>query len=256
MKILGYSERGAMNALFYGMNFNAKGEEQMRKFLELAKIDAPDSFSHFEIYNEFSLSEFGNPDLVIIAQNKEKKKYVFFVESKVSNGTSYNIDDQKEKHEKDLKDYKDNNNCHNKGDASNLFFQLRLKHFFFEQRETIIEPVGGPNEKTEIDHACIENTKGRNGEIRLRKLGSNPIVIKFAEKIKECIDAYYIAIVPKQERENPVDYSLDSSETKTMRIYFVSWEDIFKEDLGQLKDTFEFNKNGNVSLILNNPKTK
>ena len=67
MKIVGYSERGAMNALFYGMAFNKderKGEKDMQSFLELAKVPNYNHYHQFEIYTEFSLSQFGSPDLI------------------------------------------------------------------------------------------------------------------------------------------------------------------------------------------------
>ncbi|MBP5612832.1 MAG: hypothetical protein J6X35_01625 [Bacteroidales bacterium] len=58
MKIFGYSERGAMNELFYGIAHDKKnGEESMKAFInDLAKIEG--IFTDFELYNEFSLSDF------------------------------------------------------------------------------------------------------------------------------------------------------------------------------------------------------
>lgn len=253
MKIIGYSERGAMNALFYGMAYkkDKNGEDDIRKFLKLAQIEDVKSFSDFEIYNEFSLSEFGEPDLVVIAK-KNKTPVVFFVEAKVSEGRSYNIETQKRNHNKNLITYK-KTKCHQRGDASNLFFQLRLKNYFFEQRNNIIEPIGGHNGKSIGEHECIEKTKDRNGIIRFRKLGANPIVIKFAQVIQQCDEAYYIAIVPKQEQGGPIVYPIKPK--KTLKIYCVSWEDLLNNrELGNsLKDTFEFNKVGELSQILNRP---
>ena len=52
MKIVGYSERGAMNALFYGMAFNKderKGEKDMQSFLELAKVPNYNHYHQFEV---------------------------------------------------------------------------------------------------------------------------------------------------------------------------------------------------------------
>lgn len=254
MKIIGYSERGAMNALFYGMAFDKEnGGKHICKFLEMAKIPDANSFSDFELYNEFSLSEYGEPDLVIIAK-KNNVPVVLFVEAKVSDGTSYNMETQKKNHEKDLQYYLQNyiekrEKRHKKNDASNLFFQLRLKNFFFETHK----PKDHKDDTYE-EHECIMETKDRNGEIRRRKLGDNPIVNKFANKIKKCHEAYFVAIVPKQEQEGPIDYPIYND--KTMRIYFVSWEDILKEGLGQLDDTFVFNKVGEISQILNRSSKK
>ena len=250
MKIIGYSERGAMNALFYGMAFDKdNGKKYMRKFLKLANIENPDKFSDFEIYNEFSLSEFGDPDLVIIAKQKEgKSPVVFFLEAKVSEGTSYNMDKQKKYHEEYI-----NNGSYDKGHASNLFFQLRLKHYFFSQRESIIEPIGESDGKSIGEPDRIEKTEDRNGDFRFRKIGKNPIVIKFAEKIKPCVDAYYIAIIPESEPEPKYPDGFPA----TLKINYVSWENIRKSELGGLlEDTLEFNKFGNVSQILNRQNKK
>ena len=252
MKIVGYSERGAMNALFYGMALKDEGDSQMRVFLKLAGIKDSDSFSEFVIYNEFSLSEFGEPDLVIIAKREDKYPVVFFLEAKVSEGTIFCLNNKMENHINDLLKYQ-KTKCHKNGDASNLFFQLRLKHYFFQQRKTIIEPIGSLNGKSIGENECIEKTKDRNGEIRLRKLGENPIVIKFAKQIENCVDAYYIAIIPEKEKDPnyPNDFPL------TLKINYVSWENIYKSELGDLlKDTFDFNKVGNISQILNKQKKK
>jgi hypothetical protein len=243
MEIIGYSERGAMNALFYGMALNGKGDSQMVEFLRLAKIECPESFSKFEVYNEFSLSEFGSPDLVIIAQ-KGNNSVAFFVEAKVSDGTSFDIGKQKTHHEEYIDDGQ-----YVSGHASNLFFQFRLKHYFFKQKDTIIKDQGGSIGESKK----IETTKDRNGEERYRKIGDNPVVIKFADKISHCTNAYYIAIIPQQNQpiENPKDLP------KSLKIYYVSWEEIYKSEIlgSLLEKTFDFNKDGDVSQILNKPKT-
>ena len=74
MKIVGYSERGAMNALFYGIALDQehKGIEAMKEFLKLASIEEAGDYSDFELYPEFSLSDFGEPDLMIKAKLKNK----------------------------------------------------------------------------------------------------------------------------------------------------------------------------------------
>ncbi len=236
-----------MNALFYGMAYKDKGEEDMKKFLELAGFKSPEEFSDFEIYNEFSLSEFGSPDLVIIAKRGDDP-VVFFLEAKVSDGASYNMDNQKKHHEEYI-----NNGRYDNGHASNLFFQFRLKHYFFSQRESIIEPIVESNGKSIGEPDRIEKTKDRNEGFRFRKIGKNPIVIKFAEKIKPCVDAYYIAIIPESEPEPKYPDGFPA----TLKINYVSWENICNSKLGVLlKDTLEFNKVGNVSQILNRQNKK
>ena len=243
MKIIGYSERGAMDALFYGMALNNNGDSQMLELLKLANIEGSFSGFTFTIYNEFSLSEFGDPDMVIIAKKNETDddSVVFFVEAKVSNGSSYKINHQKKYHE----EYIDNGKYVN-GHASNLFFQLRLKHYFFN---TIIK---SQKESISIGESeLIEKNKDRNGKNRFRTIGNNPIVKKFTEVISRCKKAYYIAIIPQQDAaiENPKGLP------ESLVINYVSWEDIHKSEKlsNLLKETFDFNKDGNFSQILNKP---
>lgn len=96
IKIVGYSERGAMNALFYGIALNKDekaANEAMNEFLHMA--GERETFQDFELYSEFSLSGFGDPDLVITAKNELGKTIVFFIEAKASAGGYYELDEQK-----------------------------------------------------------------------------------------------------------------------------------------------------------------
>ena len=79
MKIYGYSERGAMNALFYEMAFKDEqsAEKDMHDFLSIAGIEKPEQYVCFKLYTESSLSEFGSPDLVILANHKSTNKRSF-----------------------------------------------------------------------------------------------------------------------------------------------------------------------------------
>lgn len=124
IKIVGYSERGAMNALFYGIALNKDekaANEAMNEFLHMA--GERETFQDFELYSEFSLSGFGDPDLVITAKNELGKTIVFFIEAKASAGGYYELDKQKSHHEEYLKDH----TKYNKNHTSNLFFQLKEK---------------------------------------------------------------------------------------------------------------------------------
>ena len=233
MEIFGYSERGAMNALFYGMAFSKNGDDLMKKFLGRS-----DESIEFKLYNEFSLSEFGSPDFVIIAHYKEayKDKYdAYFIEAKASNGTNYNLTTQLDHHIQYLE-----NGRYDNGHASNLFFQIRLKHYFFSQRKTIIQQGG----KSINENSKIERTK--NG---FRKLGQNPIVKKFAEDLEKCEKAYYIAIIPKQDRT--IDCYKDFP--SDLNIRYVFWEDLNKDDDFKeiLSETMKYNKEDNYSQIEN-----
>ena len=85
MEIVGYSERGAMNALFYGIALNRDekaANAAMNVFLGMA--GETETFHNFKLYSEFSLSGFGAPDFVITAENQSGETIVFFIEAKAS----------------------------------------------------------------------------------------------------------------------------------------------------------------------------
>lgn len=232
MEIIGYSERGAMNALFYGMSYDkTNGNEAMNAFLKLAGFHS-ENFKEFELYMEFSLSEFGDPDLVIIAEDNKNEKTLFFVEAKASCHHKFDLKRQEDKH----KEYVIEGRKHSDGDSSNLFFQLRLKNYFID----VITSQNENNNRPE----CILNSRKKR-----RQYGKNTIVIKFVDKLKEVKNIEYIAIIPKQLNEINInnDYGFD--------IHFVTWEDIYNQDKFKvyLKETIEFN-GGNTHQIFNKIK--
>ena len=251
MEIYGYSERGAMNALFYGMALN-DDDKAMKTFLDNAGFQG-DDYIKFELFVEFSLSEFGSPDLVIFAENKSNQKEVFFVEAKASCCKKYELADQKDMHDKYIEE-----GLYDDGHASNLFFQLRLKNYFYQLKEWFCLGMKGKRP--------IANIKdGKEGRIRItrrheRNIGKNAIVQRFVEKFKDCTTAHYIAIIPEQINDRiETDYGF--------YIHYVSWKkifDIFKDrsEYNALIQTFAFNqgkdtniksKDRIVSQILNNP---
>lgn len=227
MEIIGYSERGAMNALFYGMAFN-NDDDAMRNFLALAEIE--DGYTNFRLYMECSLSDFGSPDLVIIADRTDGKgSDVFFIEAKVSEGVYFDLYVHKSKHKED------------KYDASNLFFQLRSKEYFFNH-----ECKGFEEERYKDNSFNI--IKFKKGTTIDREIGANVVVNKFVEIIKECNSAYYIAIIPKQTKE------IDMDKEFGFPIRFVTWEEILEKMNLYISKNINFNNKKGKNQILNNPK--
>lgn len=240
MEIFGYSERGAMNALFYGIALN-KDEKALNEFLHMA--GETETFQNFKLYSEFSLSDFGSPDFVITAENlADGKKIVFFIEAKASARGYYDLGKQEEHH----KAYIDGNKKFEKGHSSNLFFQLKEKFLLLEY---------GSN-KTIID--------------RTRKLGENEIVKKFYKDIRDEQDSRYIAIIPEQREDCTIIqkqgqgkfvhvHFRNKEDNFDFDIHLVYWEDIAKESsLGNyVSDTLTYNKDKEEkSQILNNQKRK
>ena len=244
MEIYGYSERGAMNALFYGMALDKEhGEESMRKFIkDLAKIEG--KFTEFALYNEFSLSDFGDPDVMIKAKNENGEYVVFFIEAKASCCNYYNLDEQEKHH----KDYMIGSDKYDKGHASNLYFQLRLKNYFFMLLQDFYrDSLKKKQESLQID-SRLKQSRGRN-----RKIGKNVVVKNMTNTLKDCKHAYYIAILPKQNNNKIIDTKEFGFETHT-----ITWEQIYEEFKKYLEITIKFNqgvneKNKVVNQILNEP---
>lgn len=233
MKIIGYSERGAMNALFYGIALK-EDNEGIKKFLEIAGIKG--NYDNYTIYPEFSLSKFGDPDMVIIAHKKEDKKEVIFIEAKVSEGNQFTL----------LKEYSDHKEyikqkVYKSGNSSNLFFQLRQKFYFFQTK-------GDVNNQKDLNIPRIFKYYDRQLK-KERKIGKNEVVLRFADCILKCDSAHYVAIFPECERPDNIKKELGFD------IHFVSWEEIIQNFSVYLNDTFDFNKKNNYNQILNKSLT-
>lgn len=238
MEFVGYSERGAMNALFYGiaLNRNEKAANAaMNIFLRMA--GETEIFHNFKLYSEFSLSEFGDPDFVITAENQSSETFVFFIEAKASACKCYNLKEEKRRHEEYIKD----NTKYAVAHSSNLFFQLKEKFLLLKY---------GPNNDSRIK--IID---------RQRKLGGNEIVCKFYKDIKsDWQNSRYIAVVPKQEdyQENPVSMVFkNGNDSCEFDIHLVYWEDIKENDIlkGYVVPTLDYNE-ARKSQILNNHRER
>lgn len=245
MKIIGYSERGAMNALFYGMALDQeRGEESMRVFIkDLAKING--SFTEFELYNEFSLSDFGDPDLMIKAKNENGELVVFFLEAKASCCKYYDLSEQERHHEA----YMRGGNEYNKGHASNLYYQLRLKHYFFLLIQDFYSNTLEQKQESMALANRLKQSRGRN-----RKIGKNVVVERIVSTIKDCKQAYYIAIIPKQS----TIINLNTIDKYGFETHTITWEDIYSKFKEYVGETIAFNQNRDnrgkkKSQILNEP---
>lgn len=227
-EIYGYSERGMMNALFYWNN----DVKSLQKLLEISGVEKFNSYNNFKIIMEGSLSDFGDSDAILIADNNNEKK-VFFFEAKVSNGNSYKLQQQFEKF-KSKKSYN--------GYSSNLFYQLSLKYYLFNMLKW-----GESNVSEYIKSKGTTSKNPRTVETR------NEIVQKIYNLIKSCSKAEYIAITPDptikgkliEDLNKDVDIKLFSSQ-----LHFVTWEKIITE-YDNLKPTHTFNCYDKKDLILN-----
>jgi hypothetical protein len=73
MRVIGYSERGAINALFYEIAYSNRPTELLKEFLALAKFSTTESIgaslTDARVLMEQSLSDFGDGDAVVPRQN-------------------------------------------------------------------------------------------------------------------------------------------------------------------------------------------
>lgn len=240
MEIIGYSERGAMNALFYGMALN-NDEAAMKEFLKLAEIPDWNIYSNFKLYMEFSLSDFGDPDLVIKANNGERS-VVIFVEAKVSDCSSYSLNKAFKTHVDNIgkQEFVD-------GETSNLFFQLRLKNRFFKTRKEIPrseEKYERNVNKSNEDFDKIAMTRKKGEYVYYRSIGNNPVVRRFVDEIRNCQSALYIAIIPEKDKIEDNIEEYNKVEEELGGIYFITWKKIFKNQTLEkhVKQTIEFNE--------------
>ena len=215
MKIVGYSERGAMNALFYGIA-QADDKKAFAEFLKIIGIDY--DVSDVEFFMEFSLSGFGSPDL-LVTFNANEQKHILFIEAKTSCGKKYELTKAFENFKR-TKERKP-------GYSSNLYYQLSMKNLFFE------------NLPKSIDINGIKDSDGRT-----HKIGDNFVVRAICNKIKDSEVPHYIAIVPKSY--------IPSDAPKYVKYIF--WEDLFNcsKLYPYLKDTWDINSTKYKSQITNN----
>lgn len=93
-----YSERGIMNALIFSIwKDKEKVTEFLREFGLKEKMNFEDVVG-YHFYPEYSLSDFGDTDLVIIVNYNDGAKDAIFIEAKVKTfDSSWKIKNEKKK---------------------------------------------------------------------------------------------------------------------------------------------------------------
>src|SRR2546422_7904209 len=86
MKVTGYSERGAVNGLFYELAYSSAPLERLERLLAVAHFAGGkrigESLTGAQVFIEQSLSDFGDADAILLLEFGEKKS-VAFLEAKV-----------------------------------------------------------------------------------------------------------------------------------------------------------------------------
>ena len=182
MRVLGYSERGAINALIFEIAFSSQPEQILGRLLERALFlgcTPPDwQANSARALIEQSLSDFGDADAILLLDHARGRTSVF-VEGKVrgSQAQEWTLKEQFEAFQQGLSATVN---------SSNLFAQLYHKARFVDAVRT---------EGQLALHAGLDfpsfSTKRR------RRIGRNPVVLRAVEQIAPyAADAYFLATVP------------------------------------------------------------
>ena len=238
MEIIGYSERGLLNSLFYEIRYSQNNLQLLNEFLSIVSI--PYFSANFRVTNakiliEQSFSDFGDADVVLLIDNNGTKQSVF-VEAKVKtfHCQSWFIEEEFRTFREGIKQ--------KKVSSSNLFVQLYHKVRLIKALQN-----GGIAllQKGIRFPECSSKA--------VRKIGHNNVVLKAVEMLRQyCNDTFFIALVPddiskiKDFYRNVLrGYAPGFREWDVKNYGYVSWsevEDFCKRfGLEETQNVFKFN---------------
>ena len=220
MKIVGYSERGIINALLYGIKYSATAESLLEDLLSRSRFPLIDGtafhVSDAEVLIEQSFSGFGDADALLLI-NTGQSAISVFVEAKVKTfqRAHWTIDDE-------FREF--TSGTRTKVGSSNLFAQLYHK----VRMVAGLRQGGIPALQVGIDFP-------KSSSRQIRKIGNNGVVLRAVEKLAEHLEkVYYLAILPEQPAnlENffknelnwmaPADYS----DWDVQSYGYLAWSDV------------------------------
>jgi hypothetical protein len=244
MKVLGYSERGMINSLFYGIKYSPDDLQLFNDFLSLASFpyrSAKFQISDARVMIDQSFSDFGDADSVILVDNQNNKRAVF-VEAKVKTfqKRDWSIDREFEKFRNVIRKGKIDDS-----DSSNLFIQLYYK----VRLVNALRSGGIEYLKRGVEFPPVSSKK------KTRKIGNNVVVLRAAEQLVDYGgDVLFTALVPDDVSNLRRFYQSDLKnyypegfqEWDITNWGYLSWKDVekFCEDnkLDGVKENFVFNK--------------
>ncbi|MGI9309987.1 MAG: hypothetical protein ACR2P7_00460 [bacterium] len=236
VEIVGYSERGILNALLYEIRYRRDGEDLLNRLIGEANFPfaekSPPSGAA-KIFVEQSFSDFGDADAVIII-NADVGKCAVFVEAKVKNYGGLR---------KALSAFEQGvatpssppNNF-----SSNLFTQIYHKQKFMKH--------GLDEMKAGVEFPSW-STK------QTRKIGDNDVVIEAAKEIKRFDDAppFYLMLIPDSDKDAKKFFDntlrvaafLDAPGWDSSNYGYLTWETVEafcrQHELNDTHDVFKHN---------------
>ncbi len=254
MEIIGYSERGLINSLFYEIKYSNNNLKILNELLSLAcfpyrKVDF--QITEAKILIEQSFSDFGDADVVFMLNNNGNKQTIF-IEAKVKTFQGdWSILKEFEKFSKGMA-----KSDPPKGFSSNLFVQLYLKMRLIKALK-----LGGIEELKkglQFPKSLLKKNRKTHDRNTLRKIGNNEVVLKATEQlVPYCTDTLFVVLVPdnKQTLNNFFQNKLKNYKFNEVLEWnvenwgYISWEDVenfcYKNGLKETLTTFRFN-NGQI----------
>lgn len=252
MKILGYSERGIVNSLFYEIKYNEEPKKLLREFIGMIyfppnneKINLPDGVKDFdvEILIEQSFSEFGDPDIVLIicdTSSGTRSKQVIFGEAKVNNWKNkFTLKREYEKFQEG-KNKIGKNSDPAREFSSNLFTQIYHKWMLIE---TLREKDG----IVRLEKGIELPLRSTPSKPKISKIGTNNVVRKAIEELEDYNFSFFVSIIPESlPKIKEFLERTDWNREKIKNWGFLSWKDIDtfckKNNLADTLTVFDFNK--------------
>lgn len=182
MKVLGYSERGVVNSLFYDIAFSLQPDRLLGDLLATAHFPFQSDL-RFEVRDakvllEQSLSDFGDADAILLLRPADTSVAVF-TEAKVK---PFQVSEWQIQQE-----YQDFiAGTRTKGSSSNLFTQLYHKVCLADVLKR--GALDGLANGVEFPASSSKAT---------RNIGRNGVVLKAVEELRRYLDqVYFLALVP------------------------------------------------------------
>ncbi len=178
MDIVGYSERGAVNALFYEITYSSDANSLLVQFMQRAAFPHTESrppLGAATVLMEQSFSQFGDSDAVILHPDQSCS---VFVEAKVKTWgvKDWSIGKEYDKFTKGLQ---------TKVSSSNLFAQL-----YFKYRLVLALHAGDSGLTTGVEFPEWSSRPKR-------KIGENQVVLRAIDQLRHCVDqVFYLALLP------------------------------------------------------------
>lgn len=253
VKLLGYSERGMINAIIHDLQRSPRCAEHLSELLKLTRprLELPSKLTDIVFLVEQSFSEFGDADLVILFHGGDGSEYVVFIEAKVACGKSWDLETQA------LSVFRNKAGlCPTQsrlGDTSRVNNSDLLTQLYFKKLmvETISE---GRNMR--------ERPTGF-GKKANQSLGNNSVVQAAKNRVSEHLSrVFYIGLIPsdKVALDSRTSGSTTSADKFLKEVSYISWVKLHEycklyKNLGEFPltiDSFAYNGEqiylGNKSL--------